>query len=55
MTDKILVGQEAELCLPDEQRRRWGIRPGVEMVVQEIPEGLLLRPADPPLSKVYVG
>ena len=54
MTGKIIVGQKAELCLSDQHRRRWGIHPGVEMVVQETPEGLLLRPSDPPLSKVYI-
>ncbi len=50
----MVVGKDGELRLPEDQRRRWGLTPGTEFVVRETSEGLLLRPSDPPLSKVYV-
>lgn len=49
-----IVDLEGALRLPEEQRRRWGLTPGAEFVVEERPDGLFLRPADPPLRKVYV-
>ncbi|MGA9350483.1 MAG: radical SAM protein [Anaerolineae bacterium] len=54
MDDKVLVGKDGELRLPEEQRRRWGLTPGAELLIRETLEGLLLRPSDPPLAKVYV-
>ena len=50
----MLVGKSGDLRLPEELRRRWGLAPGAELLVRETPEGLLLRPSDPPLTKVYV-
>ena len=54
MEDRMLVGKSGDLRLPEELRRRWGLLPGAEFLVRETPEGLLLRPSDPPLAKVYV-
>ena len=54
MEDKMLVGKSGDLRLPEELRRRWGLAPGAELLVRETTEGLLLRPSDPPLAKVYV-
>ncbi len=54
MANKMLIGKDGKLNLPEEQRRRWGLVPGEGFFVRETPEGLLVRPADPPLSKVYV-
>ncbi len=48
------VGSKGELHLPESVRRNWGLTPGAEFRVEETDDGLLLRPADPPLRKVYV-
>jgi Fe-coproporphyrin III synthase len=48
------VGADGGLRLPEAQRRRWGLSPGARLRVEETADGLLLRPADPPLRKVYV-
>lgn len=50
----MLVGKSGDLRLPEELRHRWGLAPGAEFLVRETTEGLLLRPSDPPLAKVYV-
>lgn len=52
--DGPLVDEAAALNLPEVQRRRWGLTPGAELRVEETPDGLLLRRADPVLSNVYV-
>ncbi|MCL4370971.1 MAG: radical SAM protein [Chloroflexi bacterium] len=49
-----MVGADGELRLLEEERRRWGLTPGSKLLIKETPEGLLLRAADPPLTKVYV-
>ena len=56
MTEKMKVkaGKHGELRLPEKQRRRWGLEPGTEFQVRETPQGLLLLPSDPPLTKIYV-
>lgn len=48
------VGSTGELNLPESVRRNWGLTPGAEFRVEETDDGLLLRPADSPLRKVYV-
>ena len=48
------VGSRGELRLPKAVRRRWGLTPNAEYLIEETEDGLLLRPADPPLRKVYV-
>jgi MoaA/NifB/PqqE/SkfB family radical SAM enzyme len=48
------VGKDGTLLLPEDQRKRWGLRPGADVLVWETPEGLVLRPADPPLAKIYL-
>lgn len=49
-----IVGEVGDLHLPEPYRRNWGLTPGAGFVVEERPDGLFLRPADPPLRKVYV-
>jgi len=49
-----VVDPDGRLILPEAYRKRWGLTPGTEFLVQETPEGLFLRPLDPPLKKVYV-
>lgn len=51
---RLTVGSAGELDLPEEERQRWGLRPGGEVLALETPDGLLLRPANPPLARVYV-
>lgn len=45
------VGERGQVTIPQELRRRYGIRPGAEMLFEEHPEGLILRRqvADEPL------
>lgn len=52
--DDLVIGSGGELRLPVEQRERWGLSPGTEIILQDTPGGLLLRRADPMLSRVYV-
>ena len=52
--DRGAVDQDGSLRLPEAWRRRWGLTPGAGFQVEETPHGLLLRPADLPLRKVYV-
>ncbi len=54
MVHRVPIGDGGSLELSEEQRRRWGFEPGAEFLVQERPEGLLLRRADPVLTRVYV-
>jgi len=49
-----VVDAEGRLVLPEAYRKRWGLTRGTELVVQETPEGMLIRPLDPPLKKIYV-
>lgn len=54
MSVKVFVGEGDELRLPGEQRRRWGLSSGAEFELEETPQGLLLRRADPMLTRIYV-
>ena len=54
MEHRILLNDGGYVQLPEHLRRRWGLTPGAELEIQETPEGLQLRPTDPPLAKVYV-
>ncbi len=54
MAEQWTVGEHGELVIGEAQRRRWGLVPGGRVIATETPHGLLLRPADPPLTKVYV-
>lgn len=53
-SQKMALGPDGALRLPEEQCLRWGLAPGAEFLVEETADGLLLRPANPPLQKVYV-
>ena len=54
MAEQWTVGEHGEFVIGEAQRRRWGLVPGGRVIAAETPHGLLLRPADPPLTKVYV-
>ena len=54
MAEQLSVGAHGELELDEARRRRWGLSPGQTLIALETPSGLLLRPAAPPLAKVYV-
>ena len=54
MTERARIGKNGQLLLSPDQRRRWGIPSGSRIRVQETVEGLLVRPVDPPLQRVYV-
>jgi MoaA/NifB/PqqE/SkfB family radical SAM enzyme len=54
MSEELIVGSQGEINLSEEQCRRWGIEPGASVVVSETAEGLMVRPADPVLSRLYV-
>jgi len=49
-----IVDSDGRLLLPEGYRKRWGLSPGTEMIFHETPEGLLVRPLDGPLKKIYV-
>lgn len=54
MVHRLTIDADGRLRLPDDQKRKWGLQPGADFLVQERPEGLLLRREDPLLSRVYV-
>jgi MoaA/NifB/PqqE/SkfB family radical SAM enzyme len=43
-----------EWQLPEEMKRHLGLSAGEELLVKKTPEGLVIWPADPPLSKIYI-
>jgi len=51
---RLFVGDAGEMRFSPTQSLRWGMSPGAEFLVRETPDGLLLEPRDPVLSKVYV-
>lgn len=46
--------EDAELILPESLVRRWKLQHGTRLSIQETADGVLLRPADRPLRKLYV-
>ena len=50
----LLIDEKGLLKLSGQQRLRWGLIPGAEFSVFDTPDGLLIRPTEPPLSKIYV-
>jgi bifunctional DNA-binding transcriptional regulator/antitoxin component of YhaV-PrlF toxin-antitoxin module len=44
MPDKIIIGQRGVLTLPSKLRKRYGLKQNDELIVEETPQGLLLRP-----------
>ncbi len=48
------VGNKGYLHLPNAVRQRWGLTPTAELSIEETEDGLMMRPSDPPLRKVYV-
>ncbi len=52
--DPKYVDAEGRLILPEAYRKRWGMTHGTELVVQETPEGMLIRPLSTPLKKIYL-
>ncbi len=43
--EKVTIGRRGVLTLPARLRKRYGLRRNDELVVEETPQGLLLRPA----------
>ena len=41
---KIVIGQRGVLTLPSKLRKRYGLQESDELMVEETPQGLLLRP-----------
>ena len=54
MDDEIKIGEKGTIRLPEGQLSRWGLEPGASCVVKETADGLLLRPSEPPLAKIYL-
>ncbi|WAC07280.1 MAG: hypothetical protein OS130_13780 [Thermodesulfobacteriota bacterium] len=50
---KLIVEKDGKVELPVTLRRRWGLDSGTTLLVSETHEGILLRPSDPSLTKVY--
>jgi MoaA/NifB/PqqE/SkfB family radical SAM enzyme len=48
------IDADGRIVLPDPERRRWGLSPDTELIIQETAEGLVVRPVDPPLKKICV-
>ena len=48
------VDASGRIVVPDPYRKRWGLSPETELIIQETAEGLILRPVDPPLKKIYM-
>jgi MoaA/NifB/PqqE/SkfB family radical SAM enzyme len=48
------IAADGRLHLSASQLLRTGLEPGASLELRETPQGLLLVPADPPLTKVYV-
>jgi MoaA/NifB/PqqE/SkfB family radical SAM enzyme len=46
--------RNVRIRLTKEQRRGWNLPEDTEFVAWDTPDGLLIRPADPPLAKVYI-
>jgi MoaA/NifB/PqqE/SkfB family radical SAM enzyme len=48
------AGARKSVPLPGALAARWGLAPGTEVEIRETAEGLLVRPVDPPLTRVYL-
>lgn len=48
------IDSDSRIVVPDRYRKQWGLTPETELIIQETAEGLILRPVDPPLKKIYV-
>ncbi len=47
MAEKVKVGTQGEIVLPDRLQRRFGIEAGAVLEIMETKDGLLLRPFNP--------
>jgi len=54
MENRVRVGDRGELELPEGWRGRWGLDAGAEFLIEETSSSLVLRRADPVLTRVYV-
>lgn len=54
MVDELVIGEGSVLGLDEALYRRWGLEPGGRVFAVETPQGLLLRPVEPPLTRVYL-
>jgi AbrB family looped-hinge helix DNA binding protein len=53
MTESSKVGKRGTLVIPARLRRRFGIEEGSEVIAEETPEGILIRPAITVPIEVY--
>lgn len=53
MTESAKVGKRGTLVIPAKLRRRFGIEEGSEVIAEETPEGILIRPAVTVPVEVY--
>lgn len=51
---RIAVTPDGNLRLPESLKERWAITEESELLVNDTREGIVIRPAAPPLSKIYV-
>jgi MoaA/NifB/PqqE/SkfB family radical SAM enzyme len=51
---ELLVDKDGKVELPATLRHRWGLDSRGVLLVSETPEGIVLRPQEPPPAKVYV-
>jgi radical SAM protein with 4Fe4S-binding SPASM domain len=51
---RIGIDDEGRLALSEEQRKRWGLTAGNEVLVRETADGLFIKSLNPLLGKVYI-
>ena len=52
--ETLQVGPDGTLSFSEDQRNRWGLTPGSAAAIRRAPNGLLVFPEDPPLSRAYI-
>jgi len=45
MSEKIIIGRRGAMTLPAKLRKRYGLEQNDELIVEETPQGILLRPS----------
>jgi len=55
MSESSKVGKRGTFVIPAKMRRRFGIEEGSEVIAEETPEGILIRPAITVPIEVYDG
>ena len=52
--ETLQIEDDGSLPFSEDQRNRWGLTPGSKVLIRQTPNGLLVFPEDPPLSRAYV-